>query len=143
MSNASGNPFAVPVLTTPRLRIRLLEPNDLQSCCDLFASIGWNDPTLNNEEIIARRQSWLAWTIAGYRELERLYQPPLGERAVVSRDDDRFIGLVGYVPSFEPFQRLRSFGRTARRAGRWNSACSGRSTNTRTDGVSRPRRPRR
>ena len=117
MSNASGNPFAVPVLTTLRLRIRPLEPNDLQSCCDLFASIGWNDPTLNNEEIIARRQSWLAWTIAGYRELERLYQPPLGERAVVSRDDDRFIGLVGYVPSFEPFRRLRSFGENSK-AGR-------------------------
>jgi RimJ/RimL family protein N-acetyltransferase len=110
MPNTSANPFAMPVLTTPRLRIRPLEPNDLLRCCDLFASIGWNDPTLNNEEIIARRQSWLTWTIGGYRELERLYQPPLGERAIVSRDDDRFIGLVGYVPSFEPFQRLRSFG---------------------------------
>jgi [ribosomal protein S5]-alanine N-acetyltransferase len=117
MPNAPANPFAMAVLTTPRLRIRPLEPNDLQSCCDLFASIGWNDPTLGAEEIIARRQSWLTWTIAGYRELERLYQPPLGERAVVSRDDDRFIGLVGYVPSFEPFQRLRSFGENSQ-AGR-------------------------
>jgi RimJ/RimL family protein N-acetyltransferase len=110
MPNTPGNPFAMPVLTTPRLRVRPLEPSDLQSCCDLFASIGWNDPALGAEEIIAHRQSWLTWTIAGYRELERLFQPPLGERAVVSRDDDRFIGLVGYVPSFEPFQRLRSFG---------------------------------
>jgi RimJ/RimL family protein N-acetyltransferase len=117
MSNASGNPFAVPVLTTPRLRIRPLEPNDLRSCCDLFASIGWSDPTLGAEEIIARRRSWLTWTIAGYCELERLYQPPLGERAVVSRDHDRVIGLVGYVPSFEPFQRLRSFGENSK-AGR-------------------------
>jgi len=40
----------VPVLTTPRLSIRPLELNDLQSCCDLFASIGRNDPTLGAEE---------------------------------------------------------------------------------------------
>jgi hypothetical protein len=93
--NASANPFAMPILTTPRLRVRPLELNDLQSCCDPFGSIGWNDPTLGAEEIIARRQSWLTWTIAGYRELERLYQPPLGGRAIVSRNDDRFIGLVG------------------------------------------------
>jgi RimJ/RimL family protein N-acetyltransferase len=107
----------MPVLITPRLRIRPLELNDLQSCCDLFASIGWNDPTLGAEELVARRHSWLTWTIAGYRELERLYQPPLGERAIVSRSDDRFIGLVGYVPSFEPFKRLKSFGENSQ-AGR-------------------------
>jgi hypothetical protein len=50
---------------------------------------------LTPEEIIARRQSSLTLTLVGYRKLERLYQPPLGEREIVSRNDDRFIGLVG------------------------------------------------
>jgi hypothetical protein len=41
-------------------------------------------------------------------------KPPHGERASVPRNDDRFIGLFGYVPSFEPFQRLQSFGENNR-----------------------------
>jgi hypothetical protein len=31
-----------------------------------------------------------------------IYQPPLGEREIVSRNDDRFIGLVGYFPPSNP-----------------------------------------
>ena len=94
------NPFAVPVLITDRLEIRRLVADDLADCRALFAAIGWDDD----------RAAWLAWTIASYDAHENLFQPPLGERAVVARDDGRFLGLVGYVPSFEPFARLPSWG---------------------------------
>lgn len=97
------NPFAVPVLTTDRLEIRRLVGDDLVDCLALFAAIGWDHD----------RAAWLAWTIASYDAHEDLYQPPLGERAVVARDDGRFLGLVGYVPSFEPFARLPSWGGVA------------------------------
>jgi len=101
------NPFAVPVLTTGRLQIRRLVADDLPSIHWLFEAIGWGEPTAAGRDM---RQSWLGWTIAAYDGHERLYQPPLGERAVVAREDGRFLGLVGYVPSFEPFARLPSWG---------------------------------
>ena len=97
------NPFAVPVLTTDRLEIRRLVADDLADCEALFEAIGWEHD----------RAAWLAWTIASYDSHEHLYQPPLGERAVVARDDGRLLGLVGYVPSFEPFARLPSWGGVA------------------------------
>lgn len=107
---ASGNPFFVPPLKTQRLLIRELEAADLQNCQALFVDIGWNDPTLTPEEDLAQRRDWLGWTISGYRQFARLYQPPLGERAITERATGEFLGLVGYVPSFEPFERLASFG---------------------------------
>ena len=85
------NPFAVPVLTTDRLEIRRLAADDLVDCQNLFEAIGWDNPPRD-------RAAWLAWTVASYDAYENLYQPPLGERAVVARDDGRFLGLVGYVP---------------------------------------------
>jgi ribosomal-protein-alanine N-acetyltransferase len=100
------NPFAVPVLTTDRLEIRRLVPDDLANCQELFEAIGWDDSRQDR----ANRAAWLGWTVASYDAHENLYQPPLGERAVVARSDGRFLGLVGYVPSFEPFARLPSWG---------------------------------
>jgi RimJ/RimL family protein N-acetyltransferase len=109
-ATASANPFHLPTLTTSRLTIRSLVAADLQDCNELFRSIGWTDPARTPEDILSRRRSWLEWTTGNYRELERLHQPPLGERAVIDRASGRFLGLVGYVPAFEPFLRLPSFG---------------------------------
>ncbi len=100
------NPFAVPVLTTDRLEIRRLVGDDLAACQELFEAIGWDASRQDR----ADRAAWLTWTVASYDAHENLYQPPLGERAVVARDGGRFLGLVGYVPSFEPFARLPSWG---------------------------------
>jgi RimJ/RimL family protein N-acetyltransferase len=51
-------------------------------------------------------QSWLDWTVASYRELGRLYQPPYGDRAVVLRETGASIGSVGVVPSVIPWGAL-------------------------------------
>jgi RimJ/RimL family protein N-acetyltransferase len=113
MSEPSGPPH-VPVLTTDRLVIRPLVASDGEAVHRLFVDIGWADTSLPESEIHQRRMSWLDWSIANYRELERLYQPPLGERAVVLGDTGAFVGLVGLVPSFAPFGQLPAFGGAAK-----------------------------
>jgi RimJ/RimL family protein N-acetyltransferase len=104
------NPFHVPSLVTPRLRIRELLPSDLDAVHALFTEIGWNPPDLGPDAALQARSAWLGWTIAGYRQLEALYQPPLGERAVVDQASGQVVGVVGFVPSFEPFERLTWLG---------------------------------
>ena len=109
MSEPNGPPH-VPSLTTERLVIRPLVAADGEAVHRLFMDIGWADTSLPEPEIRQRRMSWLDWTIANYRELERLYQPPLGDRAVVLKETGAFVGLVGFVPAFAPFGQLPSFG---------------------------------
>ena len=113
MSESGGAPF-VPTLTTDRLVIRPLAENDVEAVHRLFIDIGWVDPGTPEAELFGRRKSWLDWTRAGYREFERLYQPPLGDRAVVRKDDGLLVGLVGLVPAFAPFGQLPGFGGAAK-----------------------------
>lgn len=100
----------IPILQTERLEIRPLRADDLDACHQLNRDVGWTDAALSDAENRARRASWLDWTIASYRELERLHQPPIGERAVVDRSTGRFVGMVGLVPCLAPFAQLPSFG---------------------------------
>ena len=109
MSDTDGAP-TIPMLSTERLVIRPLIDADAEAVHRLFMAIGWVDEAMPEMELYSRRKSWLDWTRAGYREFERLYQPPLGDRAVVRRSDRALIGLVGLVPSFAPFGQLPSFG---------------------------------
>jgi len=104
----------MPVLETARLTIRPLQRDDLADCHALFKGIGWFDPAMPEAEILERRRSWLLWAVDNTRELARLNQPPLGERAIVDRATGRFIGLVGFVPSTVPLGQLPSFGATAK-----------------------------
>jgi ribosomal-protein-alanine N-acetyltransferase len=97
-------------LHTERLVVRPLCMADLLDCHRLFKDIGWSDRNLIDEENLARRESWLKWTIDSYRELARLHQPIFGERAVISRAAGDFIGLTGYVPCLAPFGRMEAFG---------------------------------
>ena len=105
-------PPHVPILSTRRLTIRPLAEGDLDAVHRLFKDIGWVDPALGEDEQREHRRSWLAWSLAGYREFERLHQPPLGDRAV-ARADGGLVGLVGLVPSFAPFGQLPGFGGAA------------------------------
>ena len=109
MSEPTGPPH-VPVLMTERLTIRPLVAADGDAVHRLFMDIGWADESLPDDDIRQRRMTWLEWSIANYRELERLYQPPLGERAVILKKTGALVGLVGLVPSFAPFGQLPSFG---------------------------------
>jgi len=98
----------MPVLETARLVIRELQPGDHDACQALFRAIGWFNPTLPETEVIERRRSWFEWAVVNARELARLYQPPLGDRAIIERATGAFVGLVGYVPAFVRRCRARS-----------------------------------
>jgi len=113
MSEADGAPF-VPTLETKRLLVRPLLETDLAAVHRLYLDIDWVDTSLPQTELYDRHASWLAWTSSSYRELERLYQPPLGDRAVARKADGAMIGLVGLVPSFAPFGQLPGFGGAAK-----------------------------
>jgi RimJ/RimL family protein N-acetyltransferase len=100
----------MPVLETARLTIRPIVRADLSSCHALFKAIGWFDPAMPEDEFLDRRRSWVWWAADNSRELARLHQPPLGERAVIERGSGAFAGLVGLVPSTVPMGQLPSFG---------------------------------
>ena len=100
----------IPTLRTARLEIRSLCEADLPRCHQLYDDIAWSDLTLVDAERLARRRSWIAWSIDSEREFARLHQPPYGDRAIVWRETGAFIGLVGLVPAMGPFGRLPSFG---------------------------------
>lgn len=110
----------MPVLETARLTIRPLLRGDLADCHALFKAIDggaptnwaqtWSDPAPSEDETFERRRSWLWWAVDNTRELARLNQPPLGDRAVIERASGAFVGLVGFVPSTVPLGQLPSFG---------------------------------
>ena len=100
----------LPTLKTDRLRIRPLTANDLSACHQLYLDTRWADMGLTDERNLQIRRSWLDWTIRNYTELDRLIQPPYGDRAVELRENDRLIGLVGLVPLLAPFAQLPTFG---------------------------------
>jgi RimJ/RimL family protein N-acetyltransferase len=43
-----------------------------------------------------------------YEQLDQLYQPPYGDRAVVLKETNRLIGAAGFVPSLAPFGQIPS-----------------------------------
>ena len=100
----------VPTLNTDRLTIRPLTGNDLSVCHQLYLDTGWVDQGLTDEGNLQVRRSWLDWTIRNYTELERLKQPPYGDRAVELREKGLLIGLVGLVPLLASFAQLPTFG---------------------------------
>jgi len=60
--------------------------------------------------VAEERRAWLDWTIASYRQLALLHQPPYGERAIALKDGGQVVGACGYAPCLEPFGQLPSFG---------------------------------
>lgn len=103
----------LPTLETDRLIIRPLASDDLESCHRLRVDIGWADAGVSDEVNRERQRTWLEWTINGYREFARLHQPQYGERAITSKKDGAFLGLIGMVPSMAPFGQLPSEGARA------------------------------
>jgi RimJ/RimL family protein N-acetyltransferase len=99
-----------PTLKTDRLRIRPLTMNDLSVCHQLYVDTRWADKGFTDEQNLQTRRSWLEWTIRNYTELDRLSQPPYGDRAVELGENGRLIGLVGLVPLLAPFAQLPTFG---------------------------------
>lgn len=89
--------MSIPTLKTERLVIREYTHIDLEHRHRLVQqSFG---STANQEDT----RLWLNWTIAGYRELSTLFQPPYGDYAVVLVSTGEVIGSVGLVPSSVPW----------------------------------------
>jgi ribosomal-protein-alanine N-acetyltransferase len=107
----------VPALETKRLFIRPFTIDDLDAVHQLLDRDLMNTD-FGSEGATTReaRKQWLEWTILSYAELAALNQPPYGDRAIVLKQTQQFIGACGFVPSFAPFGLLPSW-RSASHAG--------------------------
>ncbi len=54
-------------------------------------------------------RDWLNWTVANYRNLARLYQPPYGDYLITLKDSGEPIGSVGLVQTIVPWHVLPEF----------------------------------
>jgi RimJ/RimL family protein N-acetyltransferase len=102
--------MSIETVETARLIIRPLRMEDLESCHRLSVDVGWADAALSDDDNRERKRTWLDWTIAGYREFGRLHQPVYGERAIETKADGSFIGMIGFVPSMVAMGQLTGFG---------------------------------
>ncbi len=91
-------------IETERLVIRPLTVDDLEPIHAIL-DVDLRMETKSRQE----RANWLHWTIMSYLELEKLHQPPYGERAIVLREKNTVIGAVGFVPCLNYFGQLPYF----------------------------------
>lgn len=99
----------MPVLETPRLRIRPFEMADLPDVVRLLDA-ETDAETLHTESFNATaRMEWLQWTVLNYRQLALLNQPPYGDRAVVFKTGGELAGACGFVPCLDVFEQLPKF----------------------------------
>jgi RimJ/RimL family protein N-acetyltransferase len=89
--------MSIPVLETPRLRIREYTVKDLISRHDLMKQAFQSDDSL------VQTKEWLDWTVLNYRALSNLYQPPYGDYAIELKATGQPIGSVGLVPTIVPW----------------------------------------
>ena len=59
-----------------------------------------------SEQALLDRQQWLEWSVRNYATLERLHQPPYGDRAIVLRSSGELIGACGLAPVLLPFAQI-------------------------------------
>lgn len=101
----------MPALTTERLTIRPLVMDDLDAIYRILdVELADAHTGAEHAESKADRERWLRWTVLGYEELARLYQLPLGDRAIVLRESGELIGAVGYNPAAMPFGQVPGLG---------------------------------
>ena len=88
----------VPPLETERLLIRAFRLEDLDVIHHIL-DIELRTADFGSEQARTRgeRERWLQWTVLGYDELARLYQPPYGDRAMVLMSTQQVIGACGFA----------------------------------------------
>jgi RimJ/RimL family protein N-acetyltransferase len=82
-------------LETERLIIKPYTLDDLQARHQLVNE-AFGETSLEDT------QRWLSWTVANYRELSELYQPPYGDYAIALKSGE-LIGSVGLVQTIVPW----------------------------------------
>jgi ribosomal-protein-alanine N-acetyltransferase len=99
--------LSMPTLETVRLLIRPFVPEDLPAVHQLL-DVDLAEAEMGNEgeQSLEERRRWLDWTVLNYDQLAKLYQPPYGDRAIVSRDTGTLIGACGYVPCLGPYSQV-------------------------------------
>ena len=100
----------MPVLETPRLRVRPFVMEDLADAYRLF-DVEVDAAALHTEKMenLQERTEWLQWAVLNYRQLAMLNQPPYGDRAIVLREGGELVGSCGYVPCLSPFEQMPNF----------------------------------
>jgi RimJ/RimL family protein N-acetyltransferase len=104
-------PLRLPPIETARLVIRPLALDDLDDIHRLLDVELREAFGSEKAKTRAERRQWLQWTVLGYEEFARLYQPPYGERAMVLRATRQLIGACGFVPCLNAFGLLPGFER--------------------------------
>ncbi len=101
----------MPPLETARLLVRPFGMGDLDAIYQLL-DVDLAEADMGNEGALSRerRRQWLEWSVLNYEALASLYQPPYGDRAIISRQTGGLIGSCGYAPAMGPFDQLPSFG---------------------------------
>ena len=99
--------LSMPTLETARLIVRPFVEADLAAVHQLL-DVDLAESDMGNEgaQSLDARRRWLAWSVLNYDQLARLYQPPYGDRAVVSRETGALIGACGYSPCLGPYAQL-------------------------------------
>lgn len=92
--------MSIPILNTPRLRIREYTYDDLEARHNLMIQAFGGSETLDDT------RAWLSWTIASYRQFASLYQPPYGDYAITLAETQESVGSIGLVPSIIPWDVL-------------------------------------
>lgn len=100
----------IPVLESKRLRIRPFLKIDLEPLHQLKVNVGWVNPHITKTQQFVLQERWLNWAILNTEQLARLAQPPYGDRAVVLKENSKFIGSVGLVPCLDVYGQLPYFG---------------------------------
>lgn len=99
--------LTMPTLETARLMLRPFVAADLPAVYQLL-DVDLAESDMGNEgaQSLDARRRWLDWTVLNYEQLAHLYQPPYGDRAVVSRESGMLIGACGYSPCLGPYAQL-------------------------------------
>lgn len=94
----------MPALDCERVTVRPFTMDDLAAVHRLY-DYSWGDAT-EPSRTLEERRAWLEWTIQGYHELAALFQPPIGERAIVRKADGAVMGAIGIVHYLSPFGQM-------------------------------------
>jgi [ribosomal protein S5]-alanine N-acetyltransferase len=91
-------------IETLRLLIRPFKMSDLDAIHHIL-DIDLGMETQSHDD----REEWLRWSILNEKQLEKLYQPPYGDRPIVLKETNAVIGAVGFVPCLDHFGQLPYF----------------------------------